>query len=443
MVGHMNLSSVGVALFAMSFILFVGVSPAAATDAEPTTTTPLTVPVADPEPEPSDPAPTVPETTPENTPTTTNLDREEPTTLVSGPDGEAIDTSLDPLIDEPPGDEAPETDQTVPAPSGAYRDQGVFEPAEVLWSSVRVAERKLAEAEAEHVASIENVRAIRLRRKELLERRAALNDEDQQALHDLEQAEVVLQQRAVAAFVTSDAAANAVVSSFRVTSHDELIDLQARRVLLDVALDLDAIAIADVVGLRGRLDRSILSVLDALRAVEDEVASGEGLANEAAQVVVQVGDEAEAFRAGSAIYISGVVFPIVEPDMPLIDSYGFPRMPGTPDEHWHEGIDLFAPAGASLVAAERGVITRISTGRLGGLTFWLRGQSGADWYYAHLQSYAPGLVEGQLVEAGDLVGYVGNTGNAVTTPAHLHLELHPSGGDPINPYPLLNVILEP
>ena len=60
-----------------------------------------------------------------------------------------------------------------------------------------------------------------------------------------------------------------------------------------------------------------------------------------------------------------------------------------------------------------------------------------DWYYAHLADFAPGLENGQRVEAGDLVGYVGDTGNAVGTPPHLHMELHPDGARPINPFPLL------
>ena len=364
---------------------------------------------------------------------------------MSGPDSEVVDTSLDPLVDEPPGEGAPETDQTVPAPAESYGNQGAYEPAEVLWSSVRTAERKLADATADQVVAIEEVRAARLRRKELFHRRRGLTREDRLAAAALEQAEVVLQERAIAAFVSNDVAVgavSAVADSLQAVEHDEILDLQARRVLLDVAIDQDEIAIAEVVRLREQLDRSIVDVVDALRAAKTEIAQGEDRALEAAEVVTKATDELQAFQAGSAIYISGVVFPVDTPDLPLIDSYGFPRMPGTPDEHWHEGIDIFAPVGTPLVAAERGVITRISTGRLGGLTLWLRGESGADWYYAHLLSYAPGLAEGQVVEAGDLVGHVGNTGNAATTPAHLHLQLHPGGGDPVNPYPLLNTIAE-
>jgi murein DD-endopeptidase MepM/ murein hydrolase activator NlpD len=362
--------------------------------------------------------------------------------VVTGPDGEVIDPSLDPLVDEPPGEEAPDTDQTVPAPTDSYSDQGPYQPAQVLWSSVRAAERKAADATADQVAAIEEVRAARLHQKELRHRRQGLTAEERQAAADLERAEVVLQERAVAAFVSNDAAVSAVIGSLQAVEQDEILDLKARRVLLDVAIGQDEIAIAEVVRLREQLDHSIVDVVDALRAVEGEIELGEERAAEAGEVATQAADELEAFRAGSAIYISGVVFPVATPDLPLIDSYGFPRMPGTPDEHWHEGIDIFAPAGTPLVAAERGVITRISTGRLGGLSLWLRGESGADWYYAHLSAYAPGLVEGQVVEAGDLLGQVGNTGNAATTPPHLHLQLHPGGGDPVNPYPLLNVIAD-
>jgi murein DD-endopeptidase MepM/ murein hydrolase activator NlpD len=117
-------------------------------------------------------------------------------------------------------------------------------------------------------------------------------------------------------------------------------------------------------------------------------------------------------------------------------------MVGTPDEHWHQGIDIFAPAGTPLLAAERGVVTRVGSGRLGGLTVWLRGGSGTAWYYAHLQSHQPGLEPGTEVEAGDVIGYVGNSGNAVSTPPHVHLEIHPVGGGPVNPYPLLNVLAD-
>jgi hypothetical protein len=91
------------------------------------------------------------------------------------------------------------------------------------------------------------------------------------------------------------------------------------------------------------------------------------------------------------------------------------------------------------VACERGVLVRIGTDVLGGTKLWLVGASGTRYFYAHLSGFADGVVEGKVVQPGDVVGYVGNTGNAATTPAHLHFQVHPGGGAAVNPYPLLRV----
>ncbi|MGF1598259.1 MAG: peptidoglycan DD-metalloendopeptidase family protein [Acidimicrobiales bacterium] len=345
----------------------------------------------------------------------------------------------DPLVDEAAGEEAPETGATVP-PRGGYGGQSEFRPATVLWSNVRQAEAKLAAAVEHRDGLVDRLRQTRLGHKRLRLRRDQLDAEDQRAVAELAAAERRLQDRAVAAFVANDSLETAALSSLESINHDRILEFVSRRRLLDVALDADDVAITAYFTLRDRLDDQALSVADSISYSERTMAALEPEAEAAAVAVDRANDELEAFRAGSSIYIDNVVFPVVGPDLPLIDSWGFPRMPGTPDEHWHEGIDVFAPAGTPLVAAERGVVTRVGSGRLGGLTVWLRGESGADWYYAHLSAHAPGLAPGDVVEAGDPLGWVGNTGNAASTPAHLHLQLHPDGGDPINPYPLLNVI---
>ena len=374
-------------------------------------------------------------------PTTTTSSTTPPTTVPAEIEDDGPTTTIDLLLDEPQGETAPETDQTVPAPTGTYGGQAEFEPPKVLWSSVRRAKRKLAEATTVLEASIEDVREVRTRYKVLGHRREALTFENRQAMVDLEQAEIHLQERAVAAFVSDDAATNALIGSVDASGYDQVLDLQARRTLLDVVLAQDEEAIEVYLRLRAKLDRAVASVHEAQRRFERRLVSTVSSAELAKDEVAQAENELEAFRAGSAIYISGVVFPLAQPyDLPLIDSFGFPRMPGTPDEHWHEGIDIFAPSGTPLLAAERGVITRVGSGRLGGLTFWLRGESGADWYYAHLLSYVPGLAAGQVVEAGEVLGFVGNTGNAISTPPHVHLEVHPGGDKPVNPYPLLKVV---
>lgn len=107
----------------------------------------------------------------------------------------------------------------------------------------------------------------------------------------------------------------------------------------------------------------------------------------------------------------------------------------------HRAIDIMAPRGTPVLAISDGEITRVHTNRLGGKVLYLRSHGGEyDFYYAHLDAYAPGLEEGQTVRQGDVLGFVGNTGNARSTPPHLHFQvLRQSGrgrGTPVNPYRL-------
>jgi murein DD-endopeptidase MepM/ murein hydrolase activator NlpD len=145
------------------------------------------------------------------------------------------------------------------------------------------------------------------------------------------------------------------------------------------------------------------------------------------------------FAAGSEIVIHGFVFPVGDPHT-FGDSFGAPRMMGTGYEHAHQGTDIMAPFGTPLLACERGLITEMGSDVLGGTKLWLKGESGTYYYYAHLSAFAEGLQEGDVVEAGDIVGLVGDTGNAKGGAPHLHFEIHPDGGMAVNPYPLLKVV---
>lgn len=129
---------------------------------------------------------------------------------------------------------------------------------------------------------------------------------------------------------------------------------------------------------------------------------------------------------------SGMVCPLSAPIRHSNDWHA-PRSGG----RQHQGNDVFAPYGTVLLAIESGVIdktTDTETG-LGGITLWIKGASGTRWYYAHNSRNLASV--GTRVEAGQPVALVGNTGNARSTPPHVHFEMHPSGGAATSSYPVI------
>ena len=138
---------------------------------------------------------------------------------------------------------------------------------------------------------------------------------------------------------------------------------------------------------------------------------------------------------------AGYVFPIYGPAS-FSDSFGAPRT-----TTWHHGNDIFAPMGAPLLAVADGTLFRVGWNDVGGNRLWLRDGAGNEFYYAHLSAFSPLAREGAQVKAGDVIGFVGNTGDAITTPPHLHFEIHPRellwmGYDgAIDPYPYLSAWL--
>ncbi|HUP61590.1 MAG TPA: M23 family metallopeptidase [Thermoanaerobaculia bacterium] len=130
----------------------------------------------------------------------------------------------------------------------------------------------------------------------------------------------------------------------------------------------------------------------------------------------------------------GIFMPVVgvQP-FDLSNSWGEPRDGG---RRKHRGIDIFAPRGTGVVAVADGIISFIGDQPKGGHCLWLTTESGSSFYYAHLDRWAAGLYEGMEVRSGDLLGYVGNTGNARTTPPHLHFAIN-QNDEMVNPYPIL------
>lgn len=121
------------------------------------------------------------------------------------------------------------------------------------------------------------------------------------------------------------------------------------------------------------------------------------------------------------------------------DDYGAPRY--APYFHLHEGVDLFAVSGTPVIATTDGVIGKTANGSIGGISIWLDGVDGITYYYGHLSAYAPGIVAGKRVRMGEVLGYVGDTGVAKGTYPHLHFEVHPGGGLPVSPKPVLDAWL--
>jgi peptidoglycan LD-endopeptidase LytH len=116
----------------------------------------------------------------------------------------------------------------------------------------------------------------------------------------------------------------------------------------------------------------------------------------------------------------------------IANNFGAPRDGG---KRSHKGIDIFAPSGRELLAVTSGWIER-TYNNLGGHSVWLRGDDGVSYYYAHLLKYASNALDGDRVAAGEVIGYVGNSGNAKNTPAHLHIEMRQNGAT-LNPYYVL------
>ncbi|MGB2874550.1 MAG: M23 family metallopeptidase [Gaiellaceae bacterium] len=119
----------------------------------------------------------------------------------------------------------------------------------------------------------------------------------------------------------------------------------------------------------------------------------------------------------------GYVFPVYGPSS-FVDTFGTYR-PDTPG-NWHHGDDIFAPLGAPILACADGIVFSVGWNNVGGNRLWLRDADGNEFYYAHLSAFSPLARNGRHVRAGEVLGFVGNTGDAAGTPTHLHFEIHPS-----------------
>ncbi|MGH2813885.1 MAG: peptidoglycan DD-metalloendopeptidase family protein, partial [Actinomycetota bacterium] len=142
----------------------------------------------------------------------------------------------------------------------------------------------------------------------------------------------------------------------------------------------------------------------------------------------QSADKLAGFNATHLVNGRWTSCPVSKP-FSFVNSWGAARSGGRA----HKGTDIMNPLGNKVHAIVDGVVSRQTTSSLGGVSLYLQGADGNEYYYAHLMRYTSTV--GQRVKAGELIAINGQTGNARFTAPHVHFEVHPGGGAPVNPYP--------
>ena len=305
----------------------------------------------------------------------------------------------------------------------------------VVGARLRSAKRTLADARRARDAALKLVASQEQHLADLRSKLEGLRADERAAVARLDAAKQRVKLRALSAYTTSGL--EPPISE--IVGTPERNDLDRRQGFVSAVAETDRRILKEYNAARKNLSGNVRELTDAVDDAQLGLDAARAAGESAQQLHDQKDLELDMLQAGGAIAIGGFVFPVGEPHT-FASTFGAPRMTGTQYEHWHQGNDIFAPMGTPLFACERGVVIRVGTDVLGGTKLWLVGATGARYYYAHLSGYAPGMVEGKVVEAGEVIGYVGNTGNALTTPPHLHFEIHPNGGAAIDPYPILKTV---
>ncbi|UDY37304.1 M23 family metallopeptidase [Dermatobacter hominis] len=329
---------------------------------------------------------------------------------------------IDPSVPLPPDGGIPHEDEefedptTGITPKGPWDGVGITNPVlaglkaqvDLTQNRLVAAQAAVAQAEATLAAAQTDRASIEGAHKEAAERYAAVRDR--------------FTRRVAASYVAAGQ------PELRLRPGRDLSAEADRVVLPGVVTDSDRVLADDYLEQREQVGERLRTT------IEQETASTQALdtARQALVAAEAAATEAERQMAATPAVIPGFVFPVAGPTS-FISSFGFCR---DGCSRSHQGNDLFARAGTPVVAVEDGWVEKVGTNRLGGLTVWTRGRSGYRYYYAHLRDWAP-LVPGQEITAGTVVGTVGNTGNAATTPSHLHFEIHPGNAAAIDPYPIL------
>ena len=343
------------------------------------------------------------------------------------------DPMADPMADPPVDPLAdPLLGATEGSGAGSTQTQPLFDESSraILVEQLAQAKREAEQTQAAMEESIAQSQASHERLQSIDQRLAELSGQSQLGITRASDSTRVAKQIAVSAYVHGDDQE----TLFRLLLDPETHGRATR--FLDVFAAKVLQALAQYRADTQQLDAEQVIQVEARASAAAEVEWNDAVQQRAQLAHLEAEAKVAAFEAGSHLYVAGYRFPVAGP-VHFIDSWGFPRMVGSEFAHWHEGTDIMAPLGREILAPEDGVMSGIGDATLGGHKCWIIGASGAGHYFAHLSGYAAGIVEGVSVRAGDVIGYVGDTGNADGGPPHLHYEIHPGQGVPVNPYPLL------
>jgi murein DD-endopeptidase MepM/ murein hydrolase activator NlpD len=314
----------------------------------------------------------------------------------------------------------------------AFGPQGAFNPAarQPLTSRVELGQLEKTEADLALVVAQESFTSAQAARADYQRQLGVLQSKVRRILAEAEAAQNALVEQAVAAYMGGGMGA-----SVDLLGSSSPAEIELGMTMLDSVMESIRTTARRYTATRNDLSGPVRAHLDHAIRLDQELAAATSNRDRAALVDDAAGWQLEAYQDGSHVFIPGFLFPVEGPTR-FVDSFGDARLSGTAEQHWHEGCDLMAAAGTPLIAVEDGVLTKYGGGDpLGGRSLVLTGTSGYWYYYAHLRGFVPTLKQGDGVTAGEVIGYVGATGDAVAP--HLHFEIHDPDGQVLDSYGLL------